>query len=188
MKIKDSGWSLLETIVALTIFGIVMAAIFGVLIPMVQAYTKNQIRHELYMQTEQVMNGLNQKVSDSFGWVEGDSLRMLLIAQSGDTLSIYRDIKDSILYINSRPVLPAGYKTAQFRIKYKPMCDSAMSMTPAQCFTVADADQNGLIQGTEISKVASLELKLTVAKARESYVGSTFPRIPSAIVDIEIGE
>jgi len=188
MRKNSSGWSLLEMIIALTIFGIVMAAIFGVLIPTLRAFAKNQIRHELYMQTEQTLNGLNQKVSDSFGWVEGDSLRMLLIAQSGDTLLIYRDIKDSIFYINSKPVLPARYKTVEFNIRYKPMCDSAMSMTPAQCFGVADADQNGLIQGAEISKVVSLELKLTVAKARESYTGTTFPRIPQAIVDIEIGE
>ncbi|HAD81306.1 MAG: hypothetical protein A2509_11960 [Candidatus Edwardsbacteria bacterium RIFOXYD12_FULL_50_11] len=188
MRIRDSGWSLLETIIALTIFGIVMAGIFGVLVPTFRAFAKNQLRHELYMQTEQALNGLNRKVSDSFGWLEGDSHRMLLAAQNGDTISIFRGTKDSVLYVNSKPVLPAGYKTAEFNIQYKPMNDSAMAMTPAQCFTVADADQNGLIQGGEISQVASMELRLTVTKARESYTGSTFPRIPPAIVEIEIGE
>lgn len=188
MRKNSSGWSLLEMIIALTIFGIVMAAIFGVLIPTLKAFAKNQLRQELYMQTEQALNGLNRKVSDSFGWLEGDSLRMLLIARNGDTLSICRDSTDSVLYINSKPVLPAGYKTAGFNIRYKPMCDSAMAMTPAQSFIVADADQNDLIQGAEISKIVSLELKLTVSKAGENYTGSTFPRIPPAIVDIEIVE
>lgn len=185
---NNSGWSLLEMIMALTIFGIVMASIFGVLIPTLRVFARNQLRHELYMQTEQTLNGLNRKVSDSFGWLEGDSLRMMLAAQSDDTLSIYRDSTDSVLYINNQPVLPVGYKTAEFKARYKPMCDSAMSLTPAQCFTAADADQNGLIQGAEISKVVSLELKMTVTRAGESYTGSTFPRIPPAIVDIEIGE
>lgn len=188
MKLRNSGWSLLEMIIALTIFGIVMAGIFGVLIPTVKAFTKNQIRHELYMQTEQALNGLNKKVSESFGWLEGDTLGMLLVSKSGDTISIYHDVKDSLLYINSRPVLPAGFRTAEFKVRYKPMCDSAMDMTPAQCYMTADADQNGLVQGTEITGVASLELTLTVIRARESYTGSTFPRIPQAIVDIEIGE
>lgn len=188
MKIRNSGWSLLETIIALTIFGIVMAAIFGVLISTVRAFNKSQVQHQLYMQTEQTLNKLNRVVSESFGWMEGDSLRFLVVSQAGDTLSIFRNAADSNLYINSRPVLPAGYKTAQFRIKYKPICDSAVSMTPTQCFIMADADQNGLIQGMEISKVISLELKLTVTKAKESYAGSTYPRIPQAIVDMDIGE
>jgi prepilin-type N-terminal cleavage/methylation domain-containing protein len=188
MRKGHSGWSLLEMVIALTIFGIVMAAIFGVLIPTLRAFAKNQIRHELYMQTEQALNGLNQKVSDSFGWLEGDSARMLLVSRNGDTISIYRDVKDSVLYVNRRPALPAGYKTAEFGISYKPMCDSAMSLSSGQWFIIADSDQDGLIKGEEITKVVSLELKMTVSKARENYTGSTFPRIPPAIMDIEIGE
>ncbi len=188
MRKNSPGWSLLETIIALTIFAIVMAVIFGVLVPMIKAFNKNQVQHELHLQTEQALKTLDREISGSFGWLEGDSLRMLIVAQSGDTVSIYRDDQDSLLYMNQRPVLAVGIRTAEFRIRYKPMCDSAMAMTPAQCFVAADTDRDGIIRGEEISKVASVELRLTVTRARESYAGSTFPRIPPAIVDIEIGK
>ncbi len=91
MKLRNSGWSLLEMIIALTIFGIVMAAIFGVLVPMFRAYAKSQVQHELYMQTQLSLKTLNRVVSESFGWMEGDSLGMLLISKNGDTVSIHRD-------------------------------------------------------------------------------------------------
>jgi len=188
MKLRNTGWSLLEMIVALTIFGLVMAAIFGVLVPMVRAFGKQQIRHELYMQTETSLKALDKIISDSFGWLEGDTLRLSLVAKTGDTVSIYCDRKDSLLYVNGKAVLPAGLKAADFKIGYKPMSDSAMAMSPGQCFIAADIDGNGLIQGTEISKVASLSLRLTAFKAGERYTGTAYPRIPPAIVGMEIGE
>jgi len=188
MKLRNGGWSLLEMVVALTIFGIVMAAIFGVLVPTVRTFSKNQIQHELYMQTETSLKALDKIVSESFGWIEGDTLSLLLVAKSGDTISIHCDRRDSVLYVNDKTVLPAGYKTAEFKISYKPMADSAMAMSPGQCFIVADIDGNGLIQGTEISKVASLSLILTAVKAGEKYTGTAFPKIPPAIVGIEVGE
>lgn len=186
-KNNFSGWSLLEMIVALTIFGIVMAAIFGVLVPMVRTFNRQQIRHDLFMQTETSLKALDKKVTESFGWLEGDTLRLSVVTTSGDTLSIRRNNIDSMLYINDKTVFPQGFKCIDFKIGYKPMVDSAMAMTFRQSFESADADGNGLIQGTEISKVASLELILTVYKASESYTGKTYPRIPPAIVGIDFG-
>ncbi len=66
---------------------------------------------------------------------------------------------DSCLYINNKTVFPAGYKVIEFKISYKPFCDSVEGMTLAQWYNIVDADQNGLIQGTEISKVTSLEIE-----------------------------
>jgi len=188
MKTKNPGRTLVEMIIALTIFGIFMAAVFGVVIPMFRGFNKSQVRHELYMQTQLALKTLNRAVSESFGWMEGDSLWILLISKTGDTVSIYRDVKDSNVYINNKPVFPAGYRVIEFKVNYQPICDSAGGMAPAQCYEIADIDQNGLIQGTEISKVASLEMELTAGKAKQKYTGSTFPSIPPAIVDINIGE
>ena len=185
---NDGGLTLLEMVAALTIFGIVMAAIFGVLIPMIKAYSRQQVRHELYMQTENALKALNRTVSDSFGWLEGDSLRIRLISDKGDTISVGRTGADSSLCVNGRPVLPAGYGTALFRVGYKPISSDALAMTAGECFGLLDADADGMIRGTEISKTASLQLTLTAAKAGESYIGSTYPKIPPAIVGIEVDE
>jgi prepilin-type N-terminal cleavage/methylation domain-containing protein len=185
---KDGGLTLLEMVAALTIFGIVMAAIFGVLIPMMKAYSRQQIRHELYMQTENALKTLNRTVSGSFGWLEGDSLSIKLIAESGDTITILRTGIDSSLCVNGRVVLPVGYGTAFFRVGYKPISTDAMTLTPKECFELLDANADGMIRGTEISKTASLQLTLTSSKAHENYTGSTYPKIPQAIVDISIVE
>jgi prepilin-type N-terminal cleavage/methylation domain-containing protein len=184
----SGGFTLLEMAAALAILAAFMAALFGVLIPMVQAFNRQQARHELFMETERALKSLNEAVSGAFGWLEGDTLGVSLISGSGDTISIRRSGADSSLCINHRKVLPEGYHTAGFRILYKPMASDAGSLPPPERFAAVDADADGKVRGNEVSNVASLELSLTAVRAKESHTGSTYPKIPQPIVGIELGE
>lgn len=182
------GFTLLEMAVALTILALFMAAMFGVMIPLARTYHQGQLDHQLYRQTEATLISLDRKVSESFGWLEGDTASMALITREGDTLRIWRDSTQGRLMINRRSLLPEGFRAENFLVRYRSVRDSSGSPAIGGALGQADRDQDGVVRGSEISEVVSLELKLTLAKGGRRFASSAFPVIPAPIVDIELGE
>ena len=189
MKPKlPGGFTLLEMTVALTILALFMAAVFGVMIPLARTYHQGQLDHQLSRQTEATLISLDRMVSESFGWLEGDTLSMALITRQGDTLRIRRDSTRGRLLANRRSLSSDGFRVENFLVRYRSVRDSSGSPAIGGALGQADRDQDGVVRGSEILDVVSLELKLTLAKGGRSFSNSVFPAIPSPIVDIELGE
>lgn len=172
---------------ALTILAIFVAAVFGVMIPLARTHHQGQLDHQLYRQTEAALISLDRMVSESFGWLEGDTLSLALITRQGDTLRIWRDSTQGRLLANRRSLLPDGFRAEGFQVRYRSVRDSS-GAPGAGGLGQADRDEDGMVRGAEMQEVVSIELKLTLAKGGRSFSNSAFPAIPSPIVDIELGE
>jgi|GEM_PF-1670203 prepilin-type N-terminal cleavage/methylation domain-containing protein len=183
---RGSGFTLIEMIISLTLMAIVIAAITGVFLQFSRALTKQQDAAFLRKETEAAFMQLNRTVPESFGWINGDSLGITLINDTGDSLKVSWSSVESMLTAGGKGLYPEGVKMTFCRFYYMPKTMAAMSMPPEQWLQEVDLDRNGKIEGGELAKVSLLVIKFKVTKGRAEYEASKNVKLPPAITNVTI--
>jgi prepilin-type N-terminal cleavage/methylation domain-containing protein len=183
---RRSGFTLIEMIISLTLMAIVIAAITGVFLQFSRALTKQQDAAFLRKETEAAFMQLNRTVPESFGWINGDSLGITLINDTGDSLKVSWSSVESMLTAGGKGLYPEGVKMTFCRFYYMPKTMAAMSMPPEQWLQEVDLDRNGKIEGGELAKVSLLVIKFKVTKGRAEYEASKNVKLPPAITNVTI--
>jgi prepilin-type N-terminal cleavage/methylation domain-containing protein len=178
-----SGFSLIELIQALVIFSVVMAIVFGLFVQVSRTLQKREARQQLLDEVNSVMNFMAERISNSSGWISGDTLSIRLIGKNGLIARLYWNPKDSLIYYGEKPLSDKGTKVTKCGLTYLPPNDSLQLCSKEEWFDELDSDRNGTLELMELKRASNIEISLiTLAKDQQVFLKSTV-RLPRPVAD-----
>lgn len=180
----SKAFSLIEMMIALVVFSIVVGMIISFMVNFNRSVQKQQTNIMLGKECDAVFKRLETQLSSTFGWITGDSLGITLIETNGDSIDIYWNPRDSMLYQQTAAMYPQGVKVKFCRFYYMPRTAAAMGTKPETWLKEVDLDGNGIIEGLELKKAGLVVLNIKAVKNKAEYEGMKHFKLPAEIVDI----
>lgn len=185
MKIfyKRSGFSLIELIQALVIFSIVMAIVFGLFVQVSRTLQKREARQQFLDEANSAMNSMADKISNSAGWIGGDTLSIRLLGKNGLMSRLYWNPKDSLVYCDDKVLMDKGIKVSKFGFTYLPPNDSMQFHLKEEWFNEMDNDGNGILEAMELNGASNVEITLNSSILGQGVHLKSAVRLPKPVID-----
>jgi len=180
---KRSGFSLIELMQALVIFSIVMAIVFGLFVQVSRTLQKREARQQFLDESNNAMNSMVDKISNSAGWISGDTLSIKLLGKNGLMARLYWNPKDSLLYCDDKVLMDKGIRVSKFGFIYLPSSDSMQSRSKEEWFDELDNDGNGILEAMELNRASNVEITLNSSIQGQGVHLKSAVRLPKPVTD-----
>lgn len=177
------GYSLIELMQALVIFSIVMVIVFGLFIQVSKTLQKREFRQQLLDESNNALNYLAGSISNSSGWISGDTTGITIIDKSGMPVKINWNQKDSMIYYEDKLLIAKGIKVPTFKMLYLPSNDSLYMYPKEEWFEELDFDRNGILEGQEIKRASTLEISFQTSTKGQNIKLKSTVRLPKPVAD-----
>ena len=115
---------MIELMQALVIFSIVIVIVFGLFIQVSKTLQKREFRQQLLDESNRVLNILVDGISNSSGWISGDTSGITIIERNGLPVKLGWNLNDIMIYYDDMPLQAKGVKVPVFKLLYLPSGDS----------------------------------------------------------------
>jgi prepilin-type N-terminal cleavage/methylation domain-containing protein len=180
---NNFGYSLIELMQALVIFSIVMTIVFGLFIQVSKALQKRESRQQLLDESNNALNYLAGSISNSSGWISGDTTGITIIARSGMPVKINWDQRDSVIYYGDKLLLAKGIKVPTVKMLYLPSNASLYLYSKEEWFEELDFDRNGILEGPEIKRASTVEISFQTSTKGQNIKLKSTVRLPKSVAD-----
>ncbi len=177
------GYSLIELMQALVIFSIVMVIVFGIFIQVSKTLQKREFRQQLLDESTNALNYLVDGISNSAGWISGDTTGITIVDKSGLPVRLSWNQRDSVIYYGDRPLPAKGIKVPVFKMLFLPSNDSLYLYPKEEWFDEFDFDRNGILEGTEIKRASNIEISFQTTAQKQNIRLKSSVRLPKPIID-----
>jgi len=111
-----SGFTLLETIVALLIFGIISTILFSTFLRIQRKIYENKMKNQLAAEGVKICNTIRRELTGARELYYGDQDSIFFVNPEGDLSSFYW--KDSLFFSSDRSLVLKGTRVPSFKFIY----------------------------------------------------------------------
>jgi prepilin-type N-terminal cleavage/methylation domain-containing protein len=180
---KQRGFSIIELLQAVLIFGMVVAIVFSLFLQIRKSMEKRARRHALLQTTQKAQAGIRRSLQSASGWCWGRPEGICFVGADEDTHEVMWKRNDSMLYWDGQKYFTDGTRMPLCVLAYAPGPDSLDARTPAEWFEELDEDRDGTLRGAELKRARWLKVRMVSARDGQSFSLDGEIKLPVPLID-----